>query len=79
VRLDELGEQTSVSRLVTEALTSLAAMAASGEKEWQLELVGLGGELPGADRPGNAEQQRLVRKLLAALPAKAAAHATKPH
>lgn len=79
VRLDELGEQTSVSRLVTEALTSLAAMAASGEKEWQLELVGLGGELPGADRPGNAEQQRLVRKLLAALPAKAAPHAAKPH
>lgn len=70
VRLEALGEQTSVSRLVTEALTSLAAMAASGEKEWQLELVGLGGELPDADRPGNAEQQQLVRKLLAALPAK---------
>jgi tetratricopeptide (TPR) repeat protein len=74
-RLDALGEQTSVSRLVTEALTSAAAVAASGEKDWQLELVEVGGELPGAERPGNAEQQRLVRTLLAAVPAKAAAPA----
>jgi tetratricopeptide (TPR) repeat protein len=69
IRLDALGEQTSVSRLVTESLTAVAAMAAKGPPDWQLTLVELGGTLPGADRPGNAEQQRLLRHLLAAVQA----------
>lgn len=73
IRLDALGEQTSVSRLVIEALSSLAAMAAQRETNWQLTLVALAGELPSADRPGNDEQQRLVRELLAVVQAQPAA------
>ncbi len=40
-------------------------MAAKRSPDWQLTLVQLGGTLPGAERPGNAEQQRLLRELLA--------------
>jgi len=74
-RLEAQGEQTSVSRLVTEALTAVTAMAAAAKRspEWQLTLIALGGELPGAERAGNAEQQRLLRELLAAVQAQPAA------
>ncbi|HEV8238658.1 MAG TPA: hypothetical protein VGS57_04775 [Thermoanaerobaculia bacterium] len=70
-QLDARGEATSVTRLATEALTSLAAVAAARDRDWQLTLVALGGELPGAERPGTADQQRLVRQLLAAVQGKA--------
>ena len=69
IRLEALGEQTSVSRLVTEALAAVAAMAAERTTDWQLTLVSLGGTLPGAERAGNAEQQRLLRELLAVVQA----------
>lgn len=72
-RLDAQGEQTSVSRLVTEALGAVAVLAKQRSREWQLVLVDLGGELPGADRPGSDEQQRLVRELLAVVQAQPAA------
>jgi hypothetical protein len=75
IRLDALGDQTSVSRLVIEALSSLAAMAAHRETNWQLTLIALAGELPSADRAGSAEQQRLVRELLAVVGAQPAAAA----
>ena len=74
-RLEAQGEQTSVSRLVTEALAAVAAMAAKRSPDWQLTLVQLGGTLPGAERPGNAEQQRLLRELLAVVQAQPVAAA----
>jgi len=44
-------------------------MAAKRSPNWQLTLVELGGRLPGAERPGNADQQRLLRELLAVVQA----------
>jgi tetratricopeptide (TPR) repeat protein len=75
ILLDAQGERTGVTRAVTEALGSLAAMAARRDTEWQLSLIDLGGKLPGAERPGNAEQQRLLRELLAVVKAQPVAAA----
>lgn len=72
ILLDKQGEATSVTRATTEALGALATIAASRATDWQLGLITMAGELPGADRPGNAEQQRLVRELLAVVQAQPA-------
>ncbi|HET9765411.1 MAG TPA: hypothetical protein VFS60_01115, partial [Thermoanaerobaculia bacterium] len=75
VLFEAQGEQTSVTRAVTEALGSLVAMAARRQTDWQLSLIDLGGKLPGAERAGNPEQQRLVRELLAVVQAQPVAAA----
>jgi len=78
ILLDKQGEGTSVTRATTEVLGALAALAATRDREWQLGLVKIGGELPGAERPGNAEQQKLVQQLLAAVQATPPAVGAKP-
>lgn len=82
-RFAELGEQSNATRLVSEALASLAAAVAAapatGEVDWPLTLVELGGTAPGAERPGNAEQQRWLRELMAAASVKGPElHAKRP-
>ncbi len=82
-RFAEKGEQANASRLVSEALASLAAAAAAapakGETDWPLTLVEIGGTAPGAERPGTVEQQRWLRELMAATNVKGPElHAKRP-
>lgn len=80
-RFAEAGEQASASRLVSEALASLATAAAAtqGDANWPLTLVEIGSTAPGAERPGTAEQQRWLRELLAAANVKGPElHAKRP-
>jgi tetratricopeptide (TPR) repeat protein len=58
-RLEARGSREDAARLTAEALTALAA---KGEG-WEETLVHLANELPGAGRPGDEEQRRLLRSL----------------
>jgi len=61
-RLDREGDTAEARLLVADALASV------GTKDWTWNLMRLATLAPGADQPGDAQQQRILRRLLAKLP-----------
>jgi len=61
-RLEDEGNAAEAKLLVADALASL------GKYGWEWDLMRLATLAPGVDKPGDAEQQRILRGLLAKLP-----------
>jgi tetratricopeptide (TPR) repeat protein len=61
-RLEASGSRADAARLTGDALASLATR----QEGWEWALVNLANDLPGAGRPGDEEQRRLLRGLLTA-------------
>ncbi len=59
-RLDAAGRQAEAKKLISEALAAIAAKP----EEWDLLLVLLANEYPGAGAPLDAEQSALLRGLV---------------